>query len=291
MITQVELQLLTNPNHTMNFLNIGCGSVFDQDWINLDVDPYSKDVKTWDIRKGLPFADNSLDACYSSHVVEHLTSIEAQKLMGECFRVLKRGGVIRLVVPDLEAIAKLYLNTLAQIDAGESEAELKYDWMMLELYDQTVRSFSGGEMRKYLATKKNQEFVRSRFGMEAENYWKEIEAPKQTIIQKLNSKIFKKVIQKFRISSSSFLVRLLYGKEVETAFKESIFRNSGEIHKWMYDRFSLARMLKQAGFVDVTVCEAVQSQIINFSLYNLDTTKDGRTRKPDSLFIEAIKQK
>ncbi|PZV15274.1 MAG: methyltransferase [Pseudanabaena sp.] len=283
----------------MNFLNIGCGSVFDQDWINLDVDPYSKDVKTWDVRKGLPFADNSLDACYSSHVVEHLTSIEAQKLLGECFRVLKRGGVIRLVVPDLEAIARLYLNTLTQIDMRKSEAELnydwmmlelydQYDWMMLELYDQTVRSYSGGEMGKYLLAKKNQEFVRSRIGMEAENYWNPIEALKPKIISKLSSKFSNQALQKLRISISSFLVRILNGKEVETAFREAIFRNSGEIHKWMYDRFSLSRLLEECGFVNIKICQAHESSITDFNSYSLDII-DGKVRKPDSLFIEALK--
>lgn len=57
----------------------------------------------------------------------------------------------------------------------------------------------------------------------------------------------------------------------------------------MYDRFSLSRMLKQAGFEDIKVCQVDRSQIITFSSYNLDTTNDRQIHKPDSLFIKAVK--
>jgi hypothetical protein len=67
------------------------------------------------------------------------------------------------------------------------------------------------------------------------------------------------------------------------------FRESGEIHQWMYDRFSLSRLLRQAGFAEDRVCAAGQSGIPNFNSYGLDLTADGAVRKPDSLFMEAAK--
>ena len=67
-----------------------------------------------------------------------------------------------------------------------------------------------------------------------------------------------------------------------------MFRESGEIHRWMYDRFSLQRLLNQAGFVEVKVCNADVSSIPAFNSYELDML-DNKVRKPDSLYIEAVK--
>ncbi len=67
------------------------------------------------------------------------------------------------------------------------------------------------------------------------------------------------------------------------------FRQSGEVHKWMYDRVSLGQLLQQAGFVQIRVCAANESSIPDFNRYQLDILGDGTTRKPDSLFMEATK--
>lgn len=67
------------------------------------------------------------------------------------------------------------------------------------------------------------------------------------------------------------------------------FRLDGEVHQWMYDRFSLARLLQEAGFIDPTICTASDSQIPDWSSFHLDTIPDGTIIKPDLLFIEARK--
>jgi len=48
----------------------------------------------------LPHADGSVDAIYSCHMFEHLDAVDASAFLAECRRVLKRDGVLRLVVPD-----------------------------------------------------------------------------------------------------------------------------------------------------------------------------------------------
>lgn len=265
------------------FLNVGCGHTFHPAWTNIDISPQSQEVQKYDIRKKLPYLDNSFDACYSSHVLEHLTKKEAENLVSECWRVLKPGGVARFVVPDLESIARNYLDALERVGSGIAEAEPDYDWMMLEMYDQTVRHFGGGEMYRYFSSPdiKNKDFVRSRIGFEAE-------INQASIWEKIRSKNAFWFIQKFRTIIAGNLVALTAGREAQRAFEEGIFRNSGEIHRWMYDRFSLQRLLKKAGFLDVRVCGADESLIPNFSSYNLDVI-EGQIRKPDSLFMEGIK--
>ncbi|WP_254563567.1 methyltransferase domain-containing protein [Oscillatoria sp. HE19RPO] len=277
----------------MKCLNIGCGSNFHASWTNLDISSVYPGVQTYDIRKGLPFADLSFDVCYSSHLIEHLTQDDAKKLLAECQRVLKPKGIIRIVVPDLQEIAKNYLEALEQVQSGVVEAEPNYDWMMLELLDQSVRSYSGGKMGEYLVNPgiKNKEFVRSRIGLEFEHYWqtnKTVE-PRKSILEKIQSKSFNWYADKTRITLAKLLVTLVAGQEISHAFTEGIFRQkSGQIHQWMYDHFSLRRILEEAGFIEVKACQADQSRIEDFNRYNLDML-DGKVRKPDSLFMEGIK--
>jgi len=62
-----------------------------------------------DLSKPLPFQDNSFSAVYASHVLEHLYRSRALALLSECKRVLKPGGTLRLVVPDLHVLVVEYL--------------------------------------------------------------------------------------------------------------------------------------------------------------------------------------
>jgi predicted SAM-dependent methyltransferase len=276
-------------------LNIGCGSVFHSDWINIDLVPFSSQVLQCDFRNGLPYSDNELDICYSSHVIEHLTQQEARSLLSECFRVLSSQGVIRVVVPDLESIVKCYLHALNSVESGDRAAIPDYDWMMLELYDQTVRSFTGGEMGRYLASSdiQNKAFIVSRIGAEAENYWdkqtqKQAKVNQRSLLTRITSKSWNWWWATAKAKATRNIIHLLLGQQAQQAFDEGFFRQSGEIHRWMYDRFSLRRLLEQAGFVDVKVCRAEESRIPEFDRYQLDRI-DGRVRKPDSLFMEGIK--
>jgi len=275
----------------MTYLNIGCGDSFDSSWVNVDITSSSKIVVSHNILKGLPFQPCTFDVCYSSHVLEHLTQEQAKALLIECMKVLKPEGIIRLVVPDLEAIALNYLSTLER--SGDTDAQADYDWMMLELFDQTVREFSGGEMGKYLSRPdlSNREFILSRIGHEAEQFWqkqRENSRDQLTLIYKLKSKNMGWLVNKLRIAIAKFFVLIIAGKESAKAFDIGLFRNSGEVHQWMYDRFSLARLLEECGFVDIKICQAHESSIPDFNCYSLDII-DGKVRKPDSLFIEACK--
>jgi predicted SAM-dependent methyltransferase len=276
----------------MKLLNVGCGRNFHPTWVNVDFSPSSPDVIACDLRRGLPFLDESFDAVYHSHLLEHLHPLEAKNLMKECLRVMKPNAVLRVVVPDLEDIAKNYLAALNQAELGlTEEAEANYDWIMLELYDQVVRNYRGGEMLKYLRQEelKNQEFVLSRSGLSAKLILdKNLESYHKTVWQKIKAQKPGWFFQQFRNVLAAIFVNIIAGKNARLAFQEGLFRNSGEIHRWMYDRFSLRRLLEKTGFEQVIVCSADQSRIPDFNSYNLDVI-DGQIRKPNSLFMEAIK--
>ncbi len=67
-------------------------------------------IKLVDINRKLPLKNNSVKYIYCSHVLEHFEKYETQNILKECFRVLKNGGVMRIVLPDLKMIIKKYNN-------------------------------------------------------------------------------------------------------------------------------------------------------------------------------------
>ena len=148
-------------------LNVGCGQRFHADWVNVDLMPVDKAVQSCDISKGLPFDDGQFDAVYHSHVLEHLEPDAGRDLLTECLRVLKPGGVVRIVVPDLEQIASLYLQKHQQAWDGNGKP-VDYRWMKLELLDQLVRGQSGGEMGRFIVedSVEDKTFAKQRIGHE-----------------------------------------------------------------------------------------------------------------------------
>jgi predicted SAM-dependent methyltransferase len=82
-------------------LHLGCGPKYLPGFVNIDANPTQK-IDIWlDVRCGLPFASNSVDSIYSTHMIEHLYPDELEKLLLDCARVLKAGGGMRIIVPSL----------------------------------------------------------------------------------------------------------------------------------------------------------------------------------------------
>jgi SAM-dependent methyltransferase len=270
-------------------LNVGCGRRFHSDWVNVDLVPMSDSVIAYDVSKGLPFDDNQFDAVYHSHVLEHLDPDRGRELIVECRRVLRPGGTIRVVVPDLEQIAKLYLQTHEDAWAERGRA-VDYQWMKLELLDQLVRQRSGGQMGRYIAggDAANMDFVAQRLGHEM--VLCDPEPAKRSAAADRWWQRTKKAVAAFRHRMARRFVRWSLGSDAVEAFDEGMFRRQGEIHRWMYDRFSLRELFLDAGFERFEVCGAESSRIDGFASFELDSC-DGEIRKPDSIFVEAVKKK
>lgn len=263
-------------------LNVGCGERFHSDWVNLDMNAASPEVIIADLRRGIPFPAGAFDVVYHSHVLEHLPRPKARDMIAECHRVLKAGGLIRVVVPDLESLAREYLEILRMIDEGDQRGHRRYDWILIELFDQFVRTRPGGEMIEYLRRSDNPEaeYVIGRIGpwaapiMGRDRGAAPPVAPGQTVPITIRLGYF------FR----SLRLRLTRWRPGTRNFEQS-----GERHLWMYDRYSLARLLAEAGFTDMRVVAHDQSRIPGWADYHLDTDPDGRPANPGSLYLEAVK--
>jgi predicted SAM-dependent methyltransferase len=117
-------------------LNLGCGAIRPDGWINADssfnahlqrlpligkalsksfraVEYESNDVVYMNLNKKWQYRDGSVDVVYASHLFEHLTIRSASLFLKESYRCLKKGGVIRLVVPDLHKVCLKYIEEYA----------------------------------------------------------------------------------------------------------------------------------------------------------------------------------
>jgi predicted SAM-dependent methyltransferase len=274
----------------MKYVNLGCGGRFHPEWTNFDIVSTGPGVIAHDLSKGIPLPNESCDVVYHAHVLEHLRQPDAERFMRECHRVLRPGGLLRVVVPDLERICRTYLSKMEKALSGDAAAANDYEWIMLELYDQTVREEGGGHMKEYLsrADLPNESFVYERIGEEGRALVKMLRSagadaePTPTLRMR-----FGRAWRSAAAAVRTKAVDLLSGNDAARARRIGAFRLAGEVHQWMYDRYSLGKLLERAGFENPVVQPASTSAIPDWERFQLDVSATGAVNKPDSLYMEA----
>lgn len=94
----------------MVMLNIGCGRDIKKGFINIDShERENKLDMICDVRDGLPFERESVNYIYAEQFIEHLTWLECKLFLRNCYKVLKTGCTLRLVLPDYRTIFQKYL--------------------------------------------------------------------------------------------------------------------------------------------------------------------------------------
>lgn len=265
----------------MERLNLGCGGHLLEGWVNADF-AYQKGITYVDARRPLPFEAQTFSLVYSSHMLEHLGRAEARQLVREVFRVLRPGGVARIVVPDLEQICRLYLGCLDDVRRQASpEAEWRLDWMRAELLDQLVRTRPGGSFPALMESPHaDREFMYSRFGDIARSL--EVLAPLSS--EPATARVLRKLREPLR-TLGQVVLRVRAG-----AVLSRDPRRTGEAHRWMYDESALARLMDDAGFREPRVMTWDRSRAPGWTSQNPDQSQYGvAPRKPDSLYIEAVR--
>ena len=283
----------TSAFDKMKYLNLGCGSRFHPEWENVDFYATGPNVRVHDLRERTPYADGTFDVVYHSHVLEHFPREAALLFLRECYRLLKPGGIIRVAVPDLERIARTYLEALEKAAAGAPGWSENHEWMVMEMYDQTIREQSRGALVGYFDRDPipNWDFVLERWGTYANGLLQSMreDAKRETIVGPENRIAWRYVLSNPFGVLRSKLLRALLKQEDWEALKVGRFRRAGEIHMWMYDFYSLGKALQRAGFRDPRPVGPSESSIPAWSDYYLDIDPDGRVYKADSLYMEAVK--
>jgi SAM-dependent methyltransferase len=150
------------------FLNLGCGTHMHPAWNNLDFSIYARlrqhmgvvsflnwlglisserfsqfsrvdpDIIIWDLRHGIPFPNQTFDVVYCCHLLEHINKTYVLSFLVECCRVLRPGGVIRVVVPDLEKWTRRYIRSISLCKADNYLRE--HEEIISELLLQVTQS-------------------------------------------------------------------------------------------------------------------------------------------------------
>src|SRR6202158_1003311 len=90
-------------------LNLGSGRSSLSGWINCDLNPFASPDIWVDLRDRWPLRDESVEAIYIRHCLEHFDESDGLRFLKQCGRVLRNGGAIRIGVPSLEAAITEYL--------------------------------------------------------------------------------------------------------------------------------------------------------------------------------------
>ena len=120
-------------------VNLGCGDRVVDGWTNVDyalgarltrvplVSTLNRKLRIFnvewdsrivlhDLKTRFPWSDSSVAVAYSSHTLEHFDKADGRSFLSECHRVLRPGGIIRIIVPDLHVIIVDYLEGRLRAD-------------------------------------------------------------------------------------------------------------------------------------------------------------------------------
>lgn len=93
-------------------LHIGGGWHRLDGWLNTDID-LIPNVMRLDATRRFPFSDGTFQYVYTEHMIEHVPYEKGAYMLRECYRVLRNGGMIRVITPDLASIIGLYSSNLS----------------------------------------------------------------------------------------------------------------------------------------------------------------------------------
>jgi predicted SAM-dependent methyltransferase len=120
--------MITFDDHRI-MINLGSGHWKFDGWVNVDLDADSRPDVCADLSAGLPFRDQCADFMHSEDFIDQLTLQQAGGFLRECHRILKPGGVIRVLTPDVEQLTDMYLHrpeALIALWRGHVGVPLKY---------------------------------------------------------------------------------------------------------------------------------------------------------------------
>jgi len=179
-------------------LNLGCGPRTHPEWNNMDFCPYAslahrrrlarllravgimsaeryaslmnvdRDVIKWDIRKGIPFEDAVLDVVYHCHFIGHLDRDVAVRVTRECRRILKPGGVLRVVVPDLRQVVRAYTEAIEGLQRNRPQAWHAYRTALDDMFELMVRKEPVGTNKQGFLTRMIEKAIRGNISRRGE---------------------------------------------------------------------------------------------------------------------------
>jgi len=152
---QPPITLMPATTDTDIKLNLGSfKDMFYYGWKNIDIidlDFFSKSQSykfiQHDLTKNIPFENDTVSLIISNHMIEHITRDEGKKLLKECYRVMKKDGIIRISTPDTKIITQKYIDGKIReykyinvgVETADDDAEAYYNLLLaghFTIYDE-----------------------------------------------------------------------------------------------------------------------------------------------------------
>jgi predicted SAM-dependent methyltransferase len=131
-------------------LNLGCGATKVAGWANVDFLGRTRLDFALDLRKRLPFPDDSIDAIFHEHALDYLEYPQAERLVQECARVVRPGGVLRIALPDFLRYADAYVHRTSFLEERRPDAPTPLLALAQIAYGYNHRSIWDAETLVYL---------------------------------------------------------------------------------------------------------------------------------------------
>tara|TARA_A100001015_G_scaffold53835_1_gene59071 strand:- start:3167 stop:3964 length:798 start_codon:yes stop_codon:yes gene_type:complete len=237
-------------------INIGAGNQCYIGWIGIDQLNGSFLNET----SILNYKNSSINAVYSSHFFEHVNNKTFENIIREIYRVLKPGGIFRIVIPDFEKIHDSLVNQ--NTDFFKKTGFMGRDEWEAFGIEKNIYNIA----LHWFANYQNQSFE----GSQKESYVEELfRGP-----PKIDSNIVKKKAQT--------LDTLSFGKWAISKVPKKFIKNGGHIN--VYTRKRLLDHLKSVGFNIVDFDDLANSEIMAVKYFDRNPNRSSL-----SLYCTAIK--
>ncbi len=247
------------------FYNIGSGTFRHPAWTNIDYksDWYAENEIDINYNlldcKPLPLHDSIANAFYSSHTIEHITDEAAQNMFNEIYRVLKKGGYLRLVAPNID----LSYKTIKNND--------RYFWQE----DIDIYSKKENMDRVGIAIPMNQVSIKQLFLYSFASQTSMLHIDPNT--NKITDQEFDSLFEHNSYQATLDLIKSKCKLELQSKYP------GNHINWWNQDK--IFRMLKIAGFSEVYLSGYRQS----FCPVMRDTSSFDNSHPELAIFVETIK--
>jgi len=235
----------------------------------------------------LDFPDFTFDAVNAYHVFEHMTPQEGEKFARELFRVLKPNATCRISVPDLESTCREYLHHLEIAEREPTPQNIRrYQWNVMEIFEQMVRDKSGGLMGDALGCGDyDREYMDKKFS--------DVYRP---FLERLSEGADVPPQQAERVTVLNRLRRLTPARVYSGLKWRYVHYRTGnhpmiikERTRWMYDRLSMGLLMRRTGFVQIQRKDFKNSDIPNWNKYDLDCSNFADRAIDPSVYMEGRK--
>jgi predicted SAM-dependent methyltransferase len=113
-------------SNSVRKVQIGAGSHPINGWLNSDYFPLKLNIIHIDATRKFPIESDTIDYVFNEHMIEHIPYIDAVYMLGEIYRILKPGGILRVATPDINFVFNL-------MNERKSDVEERYvEWAVGE---------------------------------------------------------------------------------------------------------------------------------------------------------------